>query len=300
MAMDGWSAVTDAHHHVWDPRRRDYPWMTPEIAALRRPFGPRDLERETRAAGVSATVLVQTVSDTAETWEFLDLARRSDGLVAGVVGWVDLTGPHVDGILAGLREASGGAGLVGIRHQVQDEPDPNWLCRPEVLRGLRAVARHGLAYDLLVRARELPAAVEACRRVEELTFVVDHAAKPGIAAGEWEPWYGRLRTLAALPSVVCKVSGLVTEAAWDSWSVAELKRYVNAVLELFGPDRLMWGSDWPVCTLAASCGEVLALARECLAGLSAAQSRQVFDATARRVYRLPSRHGQAYLTYLHL
>jgi L-fuconolactonase len=278
--------IVDAHHHLWDPARRDYPWMTGPAAALRRPYGLPDLRAVIAAAGVDRTVAVQAVSDAGETADLLTAAATSGSPVAGVVGWADLTAPDLSDELHRLRELPGGRRLVGIRHQVHDEPDPGWLARPDVLRGLAVLAEHGLGYDLLVRTRQLPSARRAAEIVEGLTFVVDHCAKPPIADGGTEPWAGRLAELARLPNVVCKVSGLVTEATWTDWAVADLRPYIDRVHELFGPDRLMFGSDWPVCTLAASYTDVLAAARECLAGLSDAEQSDVFGGTAMRVYGL--------------
>lgn len=260
--------------------------MTGPAAPLRRRFSVDDLRVVTAASGVERTVVVQTVSDEAETREFLATAESSEGLVVGVVGWVDLTADDVPDRVDALRASAGGTRLVGVRHQVHDEDDPDWLARPDVIRGLRELAARGLVYDLLVRTRELPAALTAVEAVEELPFVVDHAAKPEIAAGVLEPWRERLAALAEHPNVSCKISGLVTEAAWASWTVKDLQPYVDSLVELFGPVRLMWGSDWPVCTLAATYAEVLSAARTCLAGLTADESDALFSGTAARVYRL--------------
>lgn len=276
--------VVDAHHHLWNPFRRGYPWMSGPAAALRKLYTVDDLRAETEAVGVHRTVLVQTVSEVAETEEFLAVAAESDGLIVGVVGWVDLTAPDVDETLARLRAAPGGELLVGIRHQAHDEPDPDWLARPDVLRGLATLADHGLVYDLLVRTRELPAALSAVQAVDTLRFVVDHAAKPDIAGGVVEPWATRLAALAALPNVVCKLSGLVTEAAWSTWTVGDLRPYVDRILRLFGADRLIFGSDWPVCTLAATYGEVFDAARDCLSELSADEAAAAFGGTALGMY----------------
>ncbi|MFM9593747.1 amidohydrolase family protein [Streptomyces scabiei] len=280
------TGIVDAHHHVWDLSVRDQDWITgPELAPLRRDFTLRDLEPQARAAGVTATVLVQTVTVPEETPEFLALAAGSD-LVAGVVGWTDLTSAEAGAALAGLREQPGGEHLVGIRHQVQGEPDPRWLVRPDVLRGLAAVAEAGLVYDLLVKPHQLPAAVEAAARLPHLTFVLDHAAKPPVASGELRPWAGEIRRLAALPNTVCKLSGLVTEADWKNWSVAGLRPYADTLLDAFGPHRLMFGSDWPVCRLASDYREVIDTAQELLSGLGPAEHREVFAGTAVRVYGL--------------
>jgi L-fuconolactonase len=279
--------LIDAHHHLWDPGSRDYPWMRgSRLDPIRRSYGLADLRERCAAAGVDKTVLVQTVSDPVETEEFLALAADSGGLVAGVVGWVDLTAPDVRDRLARLREVRGGERLVAIRHQVEDEPDPGWLLRDDVLQGLAAVAAAGLAYDLLIKPPQLPAAREAVKRLPDVTFVLDHCAKPPIAAGEWEPWAGEVAALAELPNVACKVSGLVTEARWDEWDAATIRPYVDHVLERFGPHRLLFGSDWPVCELAATYDEVLAAARAVLGSLSAAEAALVFGGTADRLYAL--------------
>lgn len=279
-------ALVDAHHHIWDLSVRDQNWITgPAMAPIRRNFTIGELETEARAAGVTATVLVQTVGVPEETPEFLAAAAGSD-LVAGVVGWTDLTAPGVTDTLAALRGLPGGDRLVGIRHQVQGEPDPRWLLRPDVLRGLAAVAAAGLAYDLLVLPHQLPAAIRAAELLPGLTLVLDHLAKPPVATGATEPWAGRIRALAALPNTVCKLSGLVTEAAWDSWTADGLRPYADVVLDAFGPGRLMFGSDWPVCGLAATYGEVLDAARTVTDGLSEDERDAVFGTTARRVYGL--------------
>ncbi|MFF3839175.1 amidohydrolase family protein [Streptomyces sp. NPDC001930] len=278
--------IVDAHHHVWDLSVRDQDWITDdELAPLRRDFALADLEREVAAAGVAATVLVQTVTVAEETPELLALAAENH-FVSGVVGWTDLTAPDVADELALLRELPGGEKLVAIRHQVQSEPDPLWLLRRDVLRGLDAVAAAGLAYDLVVLPRQLPAAANAAFLVPHLTFVLDHLGKPPVATGELQPWAQDLHALAALPNTVAKVSGLVTEARWDSWSPDDLRPYTGTALEAFGADRLMFGSDWPVCLLAATYGEVVDAAEELTADLSGPERAAFFGGTAERVYRL--------------
>jgi L-fuconolactonase len=278
----------DAHHHLWDPARRAYPWMDDSCAPIRRRFGPEDLDAAAGPHGVEQTVLVQTVSSVEETEEFLAVAAAA-GRVAGVVGWVDLADPEVAATLTALRAGPGGEALVGIRHQVHDEPDPDWLIHDQVLDGLAAVAAAGLAYDLLVRERELPAARAAVQRLPALGFVVDHLAKPRIREGVTAPWAGELAAIARFPNVTCKVSGLVTEAAWDAWSPAQLLPYVRHAADVFGPGRLLFGSDWPVCLLAAGYADVVAAADWALdeAGLAPSEREAVFAANARRVYRLP-------------
>jgi L-fuconolactonase len=280
-------SAVDAHHHLWDPRTRDYRWMAgPAFDPIRRPYGLDDLRARTAAAGIGRTVLVQTVADSSETEEFLKLAAASDGLVAGVVGWVDLEAPDVAGALERLRSLPGGERLVGVRHQVQDEPDPDWLGRPQVRRGLRAVAEAGLVYDLLVLVPQLDSAVAAARELPQGRFVLDHAAKPPIASGAMEPWAGGIGRLARLPNVACKLSGLVTEARWDDWDAAGIRPYAEHVLAAFRPGRVLFGSDWPVCELAASYGAVHRLAGELLEGLAPDEREMVMGGSAEAAYRL--------------
>jgi L-fuconolactonase len=277
--------IVDAHQHFWDPATGDYPWMTDELAAIRRRFAPDDLRPIVERRGVTRTILVQTRSSLPETVEFLDTAASID-FVAGVVGWIDLTDEAIVDVLDRLRSGPTGRWLVGIRHQTHDEPDPDWLTRPDVMRGLRAVARAGLPYDLVIRTRELPASLEIATRIPELALVVDHIAKPDIRHGLFEPWAERMAALAAMPNVTCKVSGMVTEADWSTWTRAELRPYVDLVLGWFGPRRLLFGSDWPVCLLAATYDEVLDAAEELFGGLTAAERDEVFEGTATRVYGL--------------
>jgi L-fuconolactonase len=269
--------IVDAHHHVWD---RPYEWMTGGYERLRRPFGIEDLRAAIAGLGVTATVAVQAATTEQETRELL----AAGDPVAAVVGWVDLTASDVGDRLAALRAP----GLVGIRHPVQSEPDPDWLLREGVRHGLRAVAAAGLRYDLLLVPRHLAAARRLALELPELPLVLDHGAKPPIAAGGWEPWSSDLAALAACEQVHCKLSGLVTEAPWDGWRDAGVGRYAERLLEAFGPRRLMFGSDWPVCTVAASYAEVLDLARAALAPLSDGERADVLGGTARRFYGLTS------------
>jgi L-fucono-1,5-lactonase len=278
--------IIDAHHHVWDLAVRDQDWINgPALAPLRRDFLLADYQPVAKANGVAASVVVQTVTVPGETPELLALADASD-LIAGVVGWTDLTTPDIADRIAGLKERPGGGKLVGLRHQVQSEPDPDWLTRPDVLRGLAAVARAGLIYDLVITAGQLSASARAAAAVPDLVFVLDHLGKPPIAAGRTEPWAQDLRRLAALPNTVAKLSGLVTEADWRRWQVADLRPYAEVALDAFGPARLMFGSDWPVCTLAASYPDVLAAARDLTVGLTSAECEAVFAGTALSVYGL--------------
>jgi L-fuconolactonase len=278
--------IIDAHHHVWDLGVRDQDWITgPALAPLRRDFLLGDYQSVAKANGVAASVVVQTVTVPGETPELLALADSSD-LIAGVVGWTDLTAPDIANRIAALKDRSGGGKLVSLRHQVQSEPDSDWLTRSDVLRGLAAVARAGLVYDLVITAGQLSASTRAAAAVPDLVFVLDHLGKPLIAAGLTEPWARDLRRLAALPNTVAKLSGLVTEADWRRWQVADLRPYAEVALDAFGPARLMFGSDWPVCTLAASYPDVLAAAQDLTASLTATEQEAVFSGTAASIYGL--------------
>jgi L-fuconolactonase len=276
--------TVDAHHHIWDPAATRHAWLD-AMPALNRPFSLADFEAASAPEGVTASVLVQVLADSAETGQFLALAGSSE-LVAGVVGWADLTSPGVGDEIARLRAGPGGDRLAGIRHLVQDEPDPAWLERPDVRRGLRAVGAAGLAYDLLVRPGQLPAALAVTGALGDVRFILDHGAKPDIASGALEPWASLISQLAARPNVWCKLSGLVTEAG-AGWRPAQIRPYICRLLDAFGPGRLMFGSDWPVCTLAASYAEVAALAREELSReLGPAELQAVFRTNAVSAYGL--------------
>ncbi|GAA2773241.1 amidohydrolase family protein [Kitasatospora cinereorecta] len=279
--------IIDSHLHVWDLAVRDQPWIAGEaLAPLRRSFSIDDLRPEAEAAGVTATVLVQTVTVPEETPEFLALAA-GDPLVAGVVGWTDLTAPDVADAIAALRELPGGDRLVGIRHQVQEEPDPNWLLRQDVRRGLLAVGRAGLVFDLVVTPQQLPAACAVAAGMTGVGFVLDHLGKPPIATGPLTPWAADVRRLAALPNTVCKLSGLLTEAAPGA-DVHDLQPYVDVALQAFGPQRLMFGSDWPVSTLAAGYRQVVSTTVDLLvlAQLSPSEQAAVLSGNAARIYAL--------------
>jgi L-fuconolactonase len=273
--------IVDAHHHLWDPALADYPWMTEEVDAIRRRFGPEDLEPLLREYGIDGTVVVQARASVDETRWLLETADATS-FVLGVVGWIDLTGADAARVLADLT----GGRLVGIRHQVHDEPDPAWLLRDDVQRGIAAVGEAGLVYDLLVRTAELSAALETVRRLPDMRFVLDHLAKPPARSGDTDDWARGLAAFADLPNVTCKLSGLVTEADWAAWRSAELSAYHRRAIAWFGADRCMFGSDWPVCLLAAEYGDVLALLLEVLADLGEQERADVLGATAVRTYGL--------------
>jgi L-fucono-1,5-lactonase len=292
-AIPAGAGIVDAHQHVWDLSARPQPWLElPGNEPLLRSYGEADLLPLAASAGVTATIVVQTVTDPAETPELLALAAASD-LIAGVVGWADLESAGVADALAALSEQPGGDRLRGIRHPIVIETDPDWLRRPAVLAGLAAVSEAGLCYDLVLPPDILPAAAEAAAACPGLMFVLDHLGNPSVAARPDELWMIDIRRLAALPNTVCKLSGILGEppAAASTGranrdGVAHLVPYYEIVLSAFGPDRLMFGSDWPVCTLSASYGDVVAAAKALTAGLSPIERAAVLGGTARRVYRL--------------
>ena len=278
--------IIDAHQHFWDPARADYPWMeAAELAPIRRAFGPGDLAPLLKANGIDASIVVQCRSSLAETEEFLRIAHATPSVI-GVVGWADLTDAALGDTLDRLRVLPGGAKLVGIRHQVHDEADPDWLLRGEVPRGLAAVFVRDLTYDLLVRTRELPAAIATAKAFPQGRFVLDHAAKPPIADGGSVEWSDRIASLAACDNVWCKVSGLATEAKWTDWDAERLFPFVQHVANCFGEDRLIFGSDWPVCLLAGSYGEIKGALEACLAKLGPQVREKAFGVNAKAAYRL--------------
>jgi L-fuconolactonase len=285
MSTDRPAGRIDAHHHLWDLTVRDQE-CTRELPAIRRSFVLDDLRPHLARHGIAGTVVVQTVADPEETPELLGLAADNPE-VLGVVGWVDLTAADVADRLAGLREGPGGDLLVGIRHLVQSEPDPEWLMRPDVRRGLGAVADAGLVFDLLVRQHQLPSAVAVVAAVPGGRWVLDHAGKPVVDPSAWDGWRRHVDALAGHPSVACKLSGLVTEVGPDQ-PVSDVLPWARHVLEAFGPARTMVGSDWPVCLLRSSYDEVVALADEVLADLAPAELADAWAGTAARVYRLGS------------
>ena len=271
--------MIDAHVHLWDLAVRDQPWI-PAASPLRHTFGPDDLRAAVGESPVDRVVLVQVINDPAETADFLAV---DDDLVAGVVGWADLAHPAVADALAEL--ASTGP-LVGVRHQALAERDPaGWLTSAPVRRGLAALEAAGLPFDLLLRPEHLAAAAVVARAHPSLRFVLDHLGKPPIATGAPERWATAFRALAAEPNVSCKLSGVHTIAATD-WTPAELDPYLDTALDAFGADRVLFGSDWPVSTQAASYAQVVAVAERACRALSPGERTAVLRDNARRVYGL--------------
>jgi len=272
----------DSHQHFWTYSAADYPWIGAGMERLARDHLPADLAAVAAPAGIRGSVAVQARQTVAESDWLLGLAA-ADPFIRGVVGWVDLRSERVDDDLARLAAHER---FVGVRHVVQDEPDPRFLLGEAFVRGVGRLARHGLTYDLLLYPQQLPAAVELATRLPEQPFVLDHLAKPRIRTGEIDSWRRDIRALARHPHVCCKVSGLVTEAAWRGWKPAEFTPYLDTVLEAFGPSRLMFGSDWPVCLLAAEYADVVAIPREHFARLSPAEREEIWGGTATRFYGL--------------
>jgi L-fuconolactonase len=279
--------IIDAHHHLWDLADGMPDWLdSDETRAIARPFQVPDLVEVTRAAGVEATVLVQTVAEEAETRAFLAIAAGGSGNpIAAVTGWVDVTAADLGDAVARLRAGEGGDLLRAIRYGVQDDPDPDALAHPAVVAGVGQLGELGLGFEFLVRPRHLDGALACAIANEGTRFVLDHAGKPNIANGDFADWADQISALAAQPNVSCKLSGLVTEAGAD-WTVERLRPYTDHLLASFGPSRLMFGSDWPVCLLAAEYAGWFDAAQALTAKLTSAERDAVFGATAAAFYRL--------------
>lgn len=248
--------LVDAHHHFWKPARGDYGWLGSAPEILRRDYLPSDMVPLLKRFGVAKTILVQAADTEAETEFLLDIARDND-FVAGVVGWLDLDS---DDFPARLARMMARPKFVGVRPMLQDLADDAWILRPRVLRSLAHIADSGIAFDFLTFPRHLPHVATVMLQVPGLRAVIDHISKPPIAAGQLDPWREQIARIAAFSNVHCKLSGMVTEADPATWTVADLEPFVHHVADCFGPDRLMLGSDWPVCRIAGEYGDVLAAA----------------------------------------
>jgi L-fuconolactonase len=282
MNADSVPLRVDAHHHVWSLARGDYDWLTPRLAPIYRDFSLDDLQPELRATRIDATVLVQAAPTVAETEYLLSVARNSRGVVRGVVGWVDLAATSA---IATLERLACDPLLKSIRPMLHDLPEAEWILRPAVTAALRALPALGLRFDALVRPRELPAVLQLLDRMPELAVVIDHGAKPDIAARAWEPWADLIATAATHPRVCCKLSGLVTEAE-PGWTTDSLRRYAEHLIACFGADRLLWGSDWPVVNLAGGYSRWLETTDALLARLTNAERAAILGENARRFYGL--------------
>ena len=274
--------VVDSHHHFWDLAKFEYDWMPESDSVLRRDYLPEDLAPILERNGVTRTVLVQAHESVEEANWFLDLADAND-FIAGVVAWVDLASPEVGGVLDELMKRPK---LVGIRHGVEHDADQAWLSREPSIRGLKELEARGLRYDVLTRPHQLKYVPPLAEKAPDLRMVVDHISKPPIASGEMEPWATDIAEVAAIPGVYCKVSGMVTEADHANWKPDDLKPYVAHVMEVFGLDRLMFGSDWPVCLLAASYDDVLSAALEAIGPVSDEDRARLLGGNAIEFYGL--------------
>ena len=274
--------LIDSHQHFWQVGRFDYPWMSSDLGVLYRDYLPNDLAPIIQKNGVDKTVLVQASNSVAESRWLLELANAND-FIAGVVGWVDLTSPDIN---TQLDELCADQKFKGVRHLVESESDDAWLIQPAVLSGLKQISARGLSYDLLVHTRHLkhiPLVAESC---PGLALVIDHLAKPPIARNEIREWSEALQPLARYPNISCKLSGLVTEASWQSWQTDDLRPFVDLALEYFGPDRMMFCSYYPVCLLAASYDHVLDSFQQILESLSDSDRDKIFSQNAAKFYRL--------------
>ncbi len=275
----------DAHQHFWIYQPEEYGWIDDSMATLRRDFLPHDLQTELENCSFHASVAVQARQTLEETRWLLELAQHSPQII-GVVGWVDLRSPDVR---SQLREFASNPKFVGVRHIVQSEPDDRFLLQPEFLRGIAALAEFDLAYDILIYTKHLSVAAEFVERFPRQRFVLDHLAKPPIKSGQIEAWAKGIRRLAALPNVFCKLSGLVTEADWQNWLPQQIAPYLEVAFEAFGPARLMIGSDWPVCLVAAKYAGALGVVQDYLLGQSIEVRDAVLGGNAQRFWRLPAR-----------
>jgi len=278
--------ILDSHQHFWTKESivslfESLGAPLDDFQEIIRDFGPQDLKPILDKLGISQTIVVQVNSTLANTRYFLDLADENDW-IAGVVGWVNLGDPEVGKTLDSIKNPK----LVGIRHQWHDEPDPAWIMQPSVLRGLHEVAHHGLVYELLVKPREWEYIPKVVAAVPELSYVIDHMGKPNIAERQMDDWIEAMETAASFPNVYCKVSGMITEAKWHAWTADDLRPYVEKVIDLFGMNRVMFGSDWPVCLLSGTYEQWFGTIQEILEDFSAREKALIFGENAREFYKI--------------
>jgi L-fuconolactonase len=274
----------DSHHHIWDLSIRDQGWITgDEMQPIRRNFVVSDLKDAIATSRIDRTVLVQTVTDYAETPELLVIAK-SEQLVGAVVGWLQIDAPDAIAHLHQYLDLPGSEYLKGIRDIAQDHPDPNYLAKAQTIANVKKLGELGITFDLLTKTPELPAAIELVRACPNVQFVMDHISKPYIAKKEIEPWKSLMSELATFPNVLCKVSGLVTEANWENWEAKDFKPYVDHVIEIFTPQRLMFGSDWPVANLGGTYPQIVELAEVLTSGLSPSEAEYFWHKTAAGAY----------------
>jgi L-fuconolactonase len=272
----------DSHHHFWKYSREEYPWIGEGLDVLRRDFLPADLKKEIDAAGVDGVVSVQARQSLEETRWLLELADRNN-FIRGVVGWAPLIS---DGVEKDLEKFAGQKKLKGVRHVLQDEKDDRYAVRDDFQRGIGALKKFGLVYDILIYEKQLPAAIELVDKFPNQVFVLDHVAKPKIRQKILSPWKERMKDLAKRENVYCKLSGMATEADHGGWETADLRPYVDVAMDAFSPNRMMFGSDWPVCLLAATYQKWISTVRDFIAKLSPAEKDRVMGGTAVEAYKL--------------
>ena len=272
----------DAHQHFWKYSAAEYGWINEQMTVLQRDFLPRDLEPLLDESGFDGSIAVQARQSLEETRWLLELAEQNN-FILGVVGWVDLCSPQLHRQLEGFAAHQK---LVGVRHVLQDEADDRFMLRPDFQRGMAQLADFSLAYDLLLHPRHLPIATELVRQFPAQPFVLDHLAKPAIADGLVEPWRRDLRKLAKCPNVSCKLSGMVTEARWKTWTPGDFRIYLDAVFDAFDASRLMIGSDWPVCTLSAEYAQTLGIVIDFLDQLTEEQRDRIMGGNCARIYKI--------------
>lgn len=274
--------VIDSHHHFWNYNPKEYGWISESMSILRRDFGPADLKTEISSAGIDAVISVQARQTMDETNWLLQLANEND-FIQGVVGWAPLVSPGVSEI---LEKISTSKKCKSIRHVVQDEPDDYFILRDDFNRGVSHLNRLNLCFDVLIFEKHLPQTIQFVDRHPNQVFILDHIAKPRIREGIVDPWRKNMRELARRQNVYVKLSGVVTETDWNNWTPGQLKPYFDATLDAFGPRRVMFGSDWPVCLVATTYERWVRCVREHCAGLSPAEKERIFSGTAIEAYNL--------------
>jgi L-fuconolactonase len=272
----------DSHQHFWEFSVKDYGWIENSMPGLKRNFLPEDLAPVLTRNGIDGSIAVQARQSPAETEWLLGLAEKSD-IIRGVVGWVNLQSDNVD---EQLEKYSQNKKLVGVRHVVQDEPDDNFILREKFCQGVSKLERYDLVYDILIFEKHLKQTVQFVAKFPNQIFVLDHIAKPKIKLGELQPWKRHMRELAKFPNVMCKVSGMVTEADWQNWQQEDFVPYLDTIFESFGTDRIMFGSDWPVCTVAASYDNIFGIVEKYIRRLSYSKKEKIFGRNAMTAYNI--------------
>ena len=272
----------DSHHHFWTYTPADYPWIDDTKSVIRRDFLPPDLSIKLASAGVSGAISVQARQSLAETWQLLEFADRHE-IIKAVVGWVPLISPDVNRVLPTVAQHPK---LKAVRHVLQDEADPLYMLRDDFNRGIASLKPFGLAYDILIFERHLPQTIEFVDRHPDQVFILDHLGKPRVKDRLLSPWTEHIKELAKRPNIYCKISGLATEAEYANWTEQQLRPYLDAVLSAFTPQRVMFGSDWPVCLLATGYKQWADIVERSMAGLSESEQQRIWSGTAQEAYKL--------------